>query len=53
MSRPGEQTFAQSELDNLTDAQIAELLKGCGVRIPPPKIPQPVSVYKANFKDDK
>lgn len=50
MALPGTQTFAQSDLDNLSDAEIRDLLsqiqskKGKG--LPPPKVPAPVNVVK-------
>jgi hypothetical protein len=53
MALPGIQTFPQTDLDNLSDAEILVLLKGCGVRVPPAKVPPPVTVYRANLKDGK
>lgn len=52
MPKPGEQTFAPNELDNLTDAEIANLLKQCGVRVPAPKPVAKPDHYRANFKGD-
>lgn len=53
MPNPGTQNdsfFQTNDLDKLSNEEIAALLKGCGVRTPPPKTPPTPDVYVARLK---